>query len=84
MDLQGLLDKEIKRIIGDEEGWYPYDERYGFYLRMPGSGNNIIQILCPQREETEFRDGGIIPFDEWETDETAIKYISNLAVVEEI
>lgn len=83
MGLQDQLDKEIKRIIGDEEGWYPYDERYGFHVRMTGSGNNIIQLAVPQRSETEFRDGGIIPFDEWETDEEAIKWFK-YDVIEEI
>lgn len=77
MGLQDQLDKEIKRIIGDEDGWYPYDERYGFYIRMPGSGNNIIQILCP------FRAGGLVPYDEWETDKDAIERLSE-CVIEEI
>ena len=84
MGLEGLLDKEIKRIIGkDADKWYHYNEKYGYYVGGPGAGNNIIQILWPEREETEFRDGGLVPYDEWETDEKAIKWLSE-CVIEEI
>lgn len=84
MGLQGLVDKELKRIIGkDADKWYPYNEKYGYYAPVYESGNNIIQIACPQREETEFRDGGIVPYDEWDTDKDAIKWLSN-CIVEEI
>lgn len=84
MGLQDLLDKEIKRIIGkDADKWYRYNEKYGYYVLGPGSGDNIIQILWPERAETEFRAGGLVPYDEWETDEDAIKRLSN-CVVEEI
>lgn len=84
MGLEGLLDKEIKRIIGeDADKWYRYNEKYGYYVGGPGAGDNIIQILWPVRDSTEFVDGGLVPYDEWETDETAIKKLTD-CIVEEI
>ena len=84
MGLQDILDKEIKRIIGkDTDKWYRYNEKYGYYIIGPRSGDNIIQIEWPIRERTEFRDGGLVPYDEWTTDEDAIKWLSR-CVIEEI
>lgn len=85
MGLQELADKELKRIIGKEaDKWYPYDEKYGYYAPVYGSGSNIIQISCPIRcPETEPSDEELVPYDEWEIDEEAIKQLSRF-VVEEI
>ena len=84
MGLQDILDKEIKRIIGkDADKWYRYNEKYGYYLIGPRSGDNIIQIDWPERERTEFKDAGLIPYDEWETDEDAIRQLKN-CIIEEI
>lgn len=82
MGLQGLLDKEIKRIIGkDTNKWYLYNEKYGYYVKGPGSGNNIIQILWPEGDR--FGEYDLIPYDEWETNKEAIEKLSD-CVVEEI
>ena len=84
MGLQDILDKEIKRIIGkDADKWYRYNEKYGYYITGPRSGDSIIQIEWPIRERTEFKDGGLVPYDEWTTDEDAIKWLSR-CVIEEI
>ena len=85
MGLQEQIDNEIKRIIGkDADKWYPYNEKYGYYAPVYDSGNNIIQISSPTRcPESEPTDEELVPYDEWKTDEDAIKQLSN-CVVEEI
>ena len=84
MGLQDRLDKEIKRIIGkDADKWYRYNEKYGYYLTVPHSGDNIIQIEWPERERTEFRDAELVPYDELTTDEDAIRRLKN-CIIEEI
>lgn len=84
MGLQDILDKEIKRIIGkDADKWYYCNEKYGYYIIGPRSGDNIIQIDWPVRKITYFDDNGLIPYDEWETDKDAISHLS-YCVIEEI
>lgn len=81
MGLEGLLDAELKRIGLDE--CLPYNEKYGYYAPVVQSGNNIIQIPCPERSDTVHNIAGLVPYDEWETDEDAIKWLSG-CVIEEI
>lgn len=82
MGLQGLADKELKRIGVDK--YYPYNEKYGYYAPVYESGDNIIQIPCPSRcPELEPSDEESVPYDEWETDEDAIEWLKDF-IVEEI
>lgn len=79
MGLEGLVDKELKRIGVDK--YYPYNEKYGYYAPVVHSGDNIIQVPCPEGDR--FGEYDLIPYDEWETDKEAIEWLSNF-VVEEI
>lgn len=82
MGLDGLVDKELKRIGIDK--YYPYDKKYGYYAPVVQSGYNVIQIPCPTRSpETEPSDEELVPYDEWDTDKDAIKCLSGY-VVEDI
>lgn len=82
MGIQDNLDKEIKRIIGkDANKWYRCDEKYGYYLLETGANGNIIQISCPQGNR--FGEYDLIPYDEWETNPEAIKWLEG-DVIEEI
>lgn len=84
MGLQDILDKEIKRIIGkDADEWYNYNEKYGYYITGPRSGDNIIQIEWPVRYITEFEDFELVPYDEWTTSEDAIRQLKD-CIIEEI
>ena len=82
MGLEGLVDTELKRIGVDK--CFPYDKKYGYYAPVVQSGNNVIQIPCPTRSpETEPSDEELVPYDEWDTDKDAIKWLSGY-VVEDI
>lgn len=79
MGLESLADKELNKIgVGK---YYPYDKKYGYYAPMTNSGDNIIQIPCPKGDRS--REYDLVPYDEWETDKEAIKWLSNF-VIEEI
>jgi hypothetical protein len=80
MGLQGLVDKELKRIGVDK--YYPYNEKYGYYAPVYGSGNNIIQIPCPEYSPLG-DDPESVNYNDWETNKDAIEWLKNF-IVEEI
>ena len=79
MGLECLVDKELERIGVNK--YYPYNEKYGYYAPVSHSGDNIIQIPCPEGDR--FGEYDLVPYDEWETDKDAIKWLKGF-IVEEI